>query len=225
MLEYPVYIRVTMCLSKKKRNEAYISRLDWLFIPYNFRQEERIIKLKKNLREEFGREIADDELESLWKKDIDDARDKIRKAYKGIPGGLNVNSMTLFSGTKDDGLEQKLVKCHECYYCRYNDRFRPPGCLYTGDYDASGNYKWKKLSSAYSKYRKHIGCIQLPHHGAKDSFNDGFLDMNCFYVISAGSRNKYQHPHSIVIKKFLFKDIMPFIVSEQADSAKYFLIY
>lgn len=134
--------------------------------------------------------------------------------------------MTLFSGTAYDYFQQHLLnyKYCKCNYCNYNNFDKKAGCLYTGDYNASGRNNWKELQKAYSKYWDKIGCIQIPHHGSKYNFNDKFLDYNCFFVISAGYSNKYKHPHSEVIKKFLLRDIKPNLVTEQQGSAFYTLI-
>ena len=93
-----------------------------------------------------------------------------------------------------------------------------------GDYEASGAAKWKELTKAYHKYWDHIGCVQIPHHGSCYNFNHDFLKINASFVISAGYSNKHHHPHASVIKAFMLKGIMPYIVTEQAGSAAYFVI-
>lgn len=49
---------------ENKKNIKY----DWLYIPFNFRQEERINQLKGALAHEFGETISEDDLALLWKK-------------------------------------------------------------------------------------------------------------------------------------------------------------
>lgn len=198
----------------------------WLYIPFNFRQKDRIDILMNELREIYGRRITEDEVESLWRIDALGDRDRIRKAYKKVPGNFNTNSMTLFSGeifSQFRQYENSYCPKYCLRYCGYRSPI-PSGCLYTGDYDASGEMKWVQLINAYKKYWKHIGCVQIPHHGSSHNFNPKFLDMDAFFVISCGYSNKYRHPHAYVIKSFLLKFIFPHIVTENVGSAAFYVI-
>lgn len=207
-------------------NKKNIECFDWLYIPFNFRQEERIRQLKGALALEFGRTILEDELALLWENDTNHDRDKIKAAYKIVSGSLNTNSMTLFSGEINYGLAQyERRNCFKCgFTCRCTCDYKPSGCLYTGDYDASGEQKWKQLKKAYNKYWDHIGCVQVPHHGSGYSFNVELLELNSFYIISAGFVNKYRHPHASVMKAFLLNHIFPNVVTEQIGSAFYTVV-
>lgn len=202
---------------------------EWLYIPFNFRQKSRIKKLNDNLLIQFGRTITEDDLEQMW-ADTSQAgygsRQKIKAAYQSVPGTLNVNSMTLFSGEKKYALMQYYgTPCVECckslWQCACT---KPSGCLYTGDYDAAGKKKWEELETAYKEYWKSIGCIQVPHHGSKHNFNYNFLNMNAYFVVSAGFSNRYQHPHARVVKAFLLNRKELFVITEQTGSSLYFRI-
>lgn len=206
---------------RHSHGKSFLAYNKWLYIPFNFRQSKRIQILLDNLKKEFQREISEEELVRLWEDNLPGDRNKIKQAYLNVPGGLNVNSMTLFSGEIDHGLRQYKQGCCGWHCCWER---RPSGCLYTGDYDASGTKKWKELTSAYQKYWDHIGCVQIPHHGSRHNFNHGFVTMKAFFVVSAGYSNKYQHPHASVIKAFLVRHIIPHIVTEQAGSAAFFTI-
>lgn len=210
-------------VDKIVNDHNWANYFEWMYIPFNFKQTEQIVLLKDNLKNEFDSEITGAELEEKWKNGNKNDQKKVINAYRNIPGDFNTNSMTLFSGTSHDYFRQYLLNC-KCNYCNYNNFDKKAGCLYTGDYNASGRNNWKELQKAYSKYWDKIGCIQIPHHGSKYNFNDKFLDYNCFFVISAGYSNKYKHPHSEVIKKFLLRDIKPNLVTEQQGSAFYTLI-
>ena len=72
------------------------------------------------------------------------------------------------------------------------------GCLYTGDYDASGNEKWDRLKNAYKNYWDEAGVIQLPHHGTQNNFNAKFIKTGCHYIASVGADGKGKHPSKIV---------------------------
>lgn len=202
-------------------NESMYSK--WLYIPFNFRQKERINQLMDNLEKLYGRKITEDEVAELWIKNAFDDRNKIKQAYKNVQGDFNTNSMTLFSGETDYKFIQSDNMCCQ-KYCLRHYYCTPSGCLYMGDYDASGKIKWRELVNAYKKYWQHIGCVQIPHHGSKRSFNQEFLKMNAFFIISSGFSNKYHHPHAYVIRSFLLNNIMPHVVTEQVGSAAFYII-
>lgn len=203
---------------------------EWLYIPYNFRQEARIKELMDNLEAEFNRPVGKDEVETLWINNAADDRKKIKAAYKKVTDGLNTNSMTLFSGIDALGMRQYIYGCcgkKHCKKCCYEIcdwECRQAGCLYTGDYNASQKETWDRLFNAYGKYWKYIGCVQIPHHGSRRSFNAEFLKMDVHYIISAGYNNRYRHPHASVMKAFGLNWKIPHIVTEQIGSAIYFMV-
>ena len=63
-----------------------------------------------------------------------------------------------------------------------------------------------------------IGCVQLPHHGSRKSYNHEIALLNAYFVVSAGTKNTYHHPHASVIRDILFEKKYPFIVTEESDS-------
>ena len=185
----------------------------WLFIPYNFRQKDRIISLKKLLNNCFGKNMNNTDLQSIWENGTDVERNKIKCCYEKIKGSFNTNSMTLYSGPERRVITQYVGQSinNRCYWpCNQ----KMAGCLYMGDYDASGKYKWKELNTAYGTYWNNIGCVQIPHHGSKYNYNHELAKLNAYYVMSAGAKNKYDHPHGMVIKDLLFKGHFPYIVTE-----------
>lgn len=209
-------------------NKKHISGLlyDWEYIPYNFRQADRIRRLMDALRGEFQRQdIKINEIEELWRNGGDSDRKKIKAAYKKVPGSFNTNSMVLFSGIRHTYCYQTVAcpcrcicSCNSCRYMRFCCKEQVSGCLYMGDYDAAGKNKWMQLKKAYRMYWDSIGCVQVPHHGSKHNFNPKLLEFRCIYVISAGFSNRYRHPHASVVKQFLFNHVMPYIVTEKDES-------
>lgn len=211
------------------------ANLNWEYIPYNFRQSERIKNLKEALNDEFGKFIDINTLGVMWENGSKDEKDKIKKAYKKVPGTLNTNSMTLFSGInvmnenreplmKVNRVAGKTCNCSNwsngvycCTHCWNKFCGILPGCLYMGDYDASGPKKWETLRDAYEEYWKSIGCVQVPHHGSKHNFNEQLLNNNWEYIISVGKKNRYRHPHAKVIREFMLKNIMPYIITEESQ--------
>ena len=202
---------------------------EWYYVPFNFRQKSRYNELINELNKEFKEDI---DLEKILYiiKDNDDNIEKFKKAYRKVTGSTNTNTMVLFSGTKNKNTIQRIYnkRCSSCYYpycdpcCHFHS---PSGCLYMGDYNASGQTRWQGLKDAFCKYWDLIGCVQIPHHGSKHSYNSELTDLyNCFYVISAGKKNQFRHPHSQVVKDMLFKGLQPIIVTEDNNSEAVFIV-
>ncbi len=190
-----------------------IHKLDWLYIPFHFREKVKRNILKENLKERLGTCNPEELLDCLKNNPL--YRADIKEAYSKIPGGFNTNSMTLFSGTKSEHFAQFLIH-HKCP-CKGHCFPIKPGALYMGDYDTSGSQKWQQLQRAYEEYIPYIGCLQVPHHGSKHNFNFKLLDMlSCqVYVISAGLNNKYDHPDGDVVKQIVLSGKYFGIVTEQ----------
>ena len=175
-------------------------RVTWNYIPFNFKREEQIQELLKKLKVVLGYvgDINDleKELGYIWKSADEITREKIKLVYKSMPEKINTNSMTLFSGEKREGKLVQMVYGEDemdAYYASVNS-----GCLYTGDYDASGNEKWDRLKNAYKNYWDEAGVIQLPHHGSQNNFNAKFIKTGCHYIVSVGADGKGKHPSKIV---------------------------
>lgn len=194
----------------------------WMYVPYNFRQPERLRQFRDALNVEFGKNMDDEAPHCIWKNGTDAERRKIKNAYRKVKGSLNSNSMTLYSGIEDGECRQMLA-ANRCA-CKYSCDWKTAGCLYTGDYNASGGQEWEELRYAYRDYWEQIGCVQIPHHGSQHGYNTELAELNAYYVISAGMRNRYHHPHSIVIKDLLFHGQHPHIVTEHPGSALRLLI-
>ena len=208
---------------------------DWKFIVYNIEQEQRKEKLIELLKEKLNREIDAKELENIWLNSNKQEKDKVKEAYKKIEGGLNTNSMTLFSGIEDDSYIQEIIKyngaehlyerrCCGRYYrevcCR--DYYRLNGCLYTGDYNMKLNYK--TLKEKYQDYKHYIGSIQIPHHGSRHNFIDDILyDYNAINFMSVG--NNFDFPNPQVIRKIINSGNYPYIVTEDDFTELEFLIH
>lgn len=101
---------------------------------------------------------------------------------------------------------------------RYWSRGKNPGCLYTGDYDASTDTYFNALKTHYEKYWSTIGCFQVPHHGSAGNFNTGFIENDKVYIISAGTKNSYGHPNADVIKSIHIGGGYPFVITEDCSS-------
>lgn len=196
---------------------------DWVYIPFNYEYQSR--------REEFLEKlnVASIDIDRLEKdpnyileKVI---RDKVKKVYKSISGGINQNSMFLYSGPSSIKDSNRLYWRGRCWhydpYCWYFDHYvhrcnpHRVACLYTGD----GDLNEVKVKVIYSNYWDLIGTIQIPHHGSLSSFDASILDNRQFLCpISVGKNNSYGHPSQEVISEILLNKSCPLLVTEDVDS-------
>ena len=198
---------------------------EWMYIPHNFRQSERVNELQAELNRLFGKNMENEDLLNIWENGTKNEQETVKSAYRKVKGSFNTNSMTLYSGTQK-AIRGQRVACsaYDRCWCEEIWNRRAIGCLYTGDYDASGKYKWKSLSDAYSTYWNNIGCVQIPHHGSKHNYNKELAKLNAYYVMSAGMCNRYKHPHTMVIKDLLFYGHFPYIVTENKTSELHLIV-
>lgn len=211
-----------------------ISKIEWLYIPFNFRGTARRKALENELLKNFGRYCRPEDLLLNARNKDPDTIEKLAAAYRAVPGGFNANSLVLFSGCENLRIKQYIGGSKCCHisgsrYCHISclcNSCLPGGCLYTGDYEAAGPLKWKELENAYKAYYDYIGCLQLPHHGSSRNFNVKFLNFPCceLYIVSAGYRNTHRHPHWSVIRDILAWGKRPIIVNEHPGSAFYLCV-
>ena len=188
--------------------------LRWILMPYNHKPQ-WYSNLIDELENVFGKGF---QISNLKDPDfvIKNLKD-LRRCYKALPGGINRNSMALYSGPHDGACppstgevasrdfwgsccpDQLVDYCFDCGLSRVNPFpvgvypifFCRPGCLYTGDLslDDAG------LTESFKRYDRVIGMVQLPHHGSLDSFGTGDLPINrrvC--VVTYGEKNQFGHP-------------------------------
>lgn len=216
--------------------------VDWVYLPHNFREDTRKqifetelkkINLSMSILDSNGK-VDLQELKKLWIQGTKSDKSEIKKAYSKVPGSLNVNSMMLYSGAglpfNSCSNKCRLFSCiyhhngnHEYIY--FN------GCLYTGDYEA-GKYDWNKkkwisckqkwdsVENVYSKYFRNIGLVQIPHHGSRHNYNEGFRKKINFaaYFASAGKHNRYRHPHKEVLVDLISNQKCINTITEDANS-------
>lgn len=210
---------------------AAATKPEWQYIPFNFRQNSRVQVLESKLEKEFGRIPSSEELVNMWPDK--DCISKLKKAYAGIRGSFNANSMIVYSGPQSmiHPIMRACCKlnCDECILddcclpmCFWSGR---SGCVYMGDYEAAGERKWEEFDAALSSYQEEIGLIQVPHHGSRYNFNPKLIRKNCQYIISAGTKNRFGHPHGSVLKALLLQEIHPYIVTEQCSSRRDYWIH
>lgn len=162
-------------------------------------------------------------------KDIDDFfplwqnitfRNRLKKIYQKLDGGINANSLGIISYPLINTYKKLL-----CYgYNRYEPYYRPhyciknihnTGAIYVGDMDLSDKnaafYQKKNIS-------QDIGIIQLPHHGSKNNYNRN-CNLDCeLFIANAGYNNSYGHPSTYVLDDILKKQKNVHIITEQPGS-------
>jgi len=200
---------------------------NWVYVPFNFKNKKRTEDFRKKLIKEG---INHEKIKNInifktnWANQL--YREKLTNVYRTISGGINSNSLVVFSGTKNKTFykccfeHNKFVKyccLHCCQHCGFINK---SGCLYLGDYDASGKSKWDELikKSKISKYLDNIGIIQVPHHGSICSYNFKMSDFESIFFISAKKKNRYRHPSKEVILDILLKKRRLYIVNEDWNS-------
>jgi hypothetical protein len=200
---------------------------EWVFIPTNHmfleRKEEFINELKKKGISYEQLRIDPNYLDQPIGKST--VRNEIKSIYESLSGGINVNSMCLYSGPYKNPSHRhyrirklwhnNLHCCNICcdwWYPFPKDRV---ACLYTGD----SNLNVLDLRKKYEKYWGLIGTIQIPHHGSLRSFNTKILtDKEYICPISVGKNSQYGHPSQKVISHILYHRSYPILVTEDANS-------
>ena len=90
--------------------------------------------------------------------------------------------------------------------------------LYTGDYNAQKEENTKAIIKFYKEHQAWdtICGIQIPHHGSKYNYHPALYE-GCYYAVaSAGTSNKYRHPHVDTLNKIYQQKCYPFVVTENS---------
>lgn len=68
--------------------------------------------------------------------------------------------------------------------------------------DINSIFEWDNLKIRYQRLFRNIQSLQIPHHGSRHSWNNEIpLEVGpCYYIISAGLRNRFRHPDPQVIQ-------------------------
>lgn len=197
--------------------------MNWTFIPFNHKYEERNEEFVDKLQE---KDIDIYKLKTDPKYILDaEVKKTINDIYKDISGNINENSMFLYSGPlslENSNIHYWRGRCwrdnifcwHFDYYAHRCNTHRV-ACLYTGD----GDLNKVDVRTIYKTYWDLIGTIQIPHHGSLRSFDVNVLDKEFFLCpISVGKNNSYGHPSQRVIGEILSNRCFPILITEDADS-------
>lgn len=202
----------------------------WIYKPYNYKNKIRCNELIKKFREN---NISIKDL-----KDVDYVSNhikEIRKCYKEVEGGINQNSLVLYSNLIKDkysaacidyiymGKDLNFYSFWHDYFYFLKNRF-DLGCIYTGDVHLKTIVNDFKNKIKGCKYYLPVNTIQVPHHGSKNGFDiDFFNDFSegwCGIIspISFGLSNPYGHPSSMVIKQLTLEHHLPvYVTNDKRD--------
>ena len=212
---------------------------EWVFIPYNVNCSARRQELKERIEDLFQNQDFVGDLNRISNHSIQNADvlfdwlkneqfveevignsflgKSLREAYKSVAGGINENSLLLYSGPASS---DSHFEVREVFPFRYNWHYHlwhNSGCLYTGDCSFDINF-WK--SSAFPSVWNNIGVIQIPHHGSLKSFDiaSNPIDRQYLMPVSCGTSNSFSHPSGKVLAYLLTQSCFPHIVSEQTNT-------
>lgn len=202
----------------------------WIYKPYNYKNKIRCNELIKKFREN---NISIKDL-----KDVDYVSNhikEIRKCYKEVEGGINQNSLVLYSNLIKDkysaacidyiymGKDLNFYSFWHDYFYFLKNRF-DLGCIYTGDVHLKTIVNDFKNKIEGCKYYLPVNTIQVPHHGSKNGFDiDFFNDFSegwrgIISPISFGLSNPYGHPSSMVIKQLTLEHHLPvYVTNDKRD--------
>jgi len=191
---------------------------DWIFIPFNYAFNSRRVELE-NLLKLNGLSVDDVDVSKNTLKNIVSNRKIIKEIYEEITGGINENSMFLYSGPNSKGVGWNFVSffslCGFPSY-RYKDRhiLFKPACIYCGD----GDLNKVQIESVFMHWMDLVGTIQIPHHGSLSNFNINRIPCHTICLISVGKNNYFGHPSYTVIGELKSKCCLPVCVTEDSDS-------
>jgi hypothetical protein len=207
-----------------KNHDGYITVLgEWVFRFFNYNVETRksgriLADFKKFL---ISQGIAPANPNSI-RRTITHApsRKKIREYYeRELSIDLNNSSLVMYHGPIGDDKNDLYVHCERglssngcphLYSCIKKGpcHYLPDemGQLLTGDIGLKNRAKYSEFKKHYDKYLETIFLSQIPHHGARSSWNNVILhDMKecSHWVASSGRPSFFGHPHSMVVLDIL----------------------
>ncbi len=103
---------------------------------------------------------------------------------------------------------------HKCYKLSSNKT----GQILTGDLDLKTKSYLNEFNFHFSKFVDKTYLFQVPHHGSVSNWNNRLLNIfsdTPFWIICAGMRNRYNHPHWSVVLDLLENDKHAVLVNEK----------
>ncbi len=138
-------------------------------------------------------------------------RNKLKKIYKELDGGMNYNSLGIISYPLKYAYKT-ILPFSASDICGNSVN---TGAIYTGDMDLSD------LKAEFYEYRKKVNSIsflQLPHHGSKYNYHSDCTKNIDKFIVTAGYSNSYGHPHCTVCEDIMIKEKCLLTVTENPGS-------
>ncbi len=199
----------------------YNNKPIWEYVFNNFKDEKLSAKIK-SLTEKYSITLE------IYKNFIINRNHKKRGIDKNIyslilysgPVNKNIYSLILYFGSEDEKRMciKKTCEIYEIIFSTENYFSYKIGCLYTGDFNLNIDFDFIKNML---ENNCEINFFQIPHHGSKHSWNSKYKNNlnNKFLFLSAGTKNKYSHPHKEVLMDILSTHCCyPRIISEDKES-------
>jgi len=190
-------------------DEGYVKVGYWIFKFFNLKKD--LLKFKKCINNKL--KLSNFDITNSSHLEI------LKKCYNEIKGNYNDTSLVI--------LHKPLVKMNKCKVSTNILPYMNCSCFFyyicadllidrqsfaqilTGDISLKTARNYKEFRLHFSKYLKEVGFLQIPHHGAKGSWNERlFHDLpNCYYwIASAGRDSSYNHPSFKIFLDVIEKD-------------------
>jgi hypothetical protein len=211
----PEWVLIPRNISSESRRHDLIEGLDKMLVETDFKRRAADMGLPSvESGEELLNQLLDEEYVASVIKNAK-LKNAIKSAYEKVAGGVNVNSLLLYSGPAKDSNPYEMWRVLPDLR-RWLKR-RKAGCLYTGDSDCDIPV-WQK--GLFYDVWKNIGTIQLPHHGSQKSFDikKNEIDRSYFFPVSCGGKNSYGHPSGKVLSYLISRNCLPQIITEMSDT-------
>ena len=196
----------------------------WEFLLVNFREENRIQRLKREFHKKklpLPKDAGD--ASRLW-----DSRYKeiVAIFMEDLMEDFNTNALVVYSGKRTDRFEAEMrpVQSGKSFgNCRSFFKVRS-GCMYMGDFSLEKRPQWYRLKEIYEEEWDEISVWQLPHHGAAKHFRHEVAVHGAeIYIVCAGTANTFQHPGRTVVRKLELTGKKVYWVDEEPENRVVFL--
>lgn len=198
---------------------------DWCYVVFNYNMDARMKMFLKNLKEEG---ISLDVFCHGYEHILSHIK-QIQNAYKKLDkdDGLNLSSLIVYSGGYYN--RYNCITTTNCcgvhhiidYHFYRHILCVNEGCIYLGDTNLNQNRLIDDLKYKLKELSKHVGIIQIPHHGSRKNFNNDIFTLNddiIFCFVSYGSKNDYGHPSISMLSKLRTEGKIVFEVTENKCS-------
>ena len=212
---------------KEMRSGTVFSVGRWFYIPYNppVPKKKKIVgsfydHFKDKLNN--GKDFEFTELRGIVKGRLKDCV-SVYKSYFNSGENHNAYSMTLFSGMRKphSQLFMSNVRCCTGQYCdRFYHHHSNPNFLYTGDFEPNNSYgeNIQLIKRFYGPLWDTFDKIQIPHHGSRNNFSRDLYNGKYVGFISAGEKNRFNHPNKDTLLDIMDCGCVPHIVSDDVST-------